>query len=339
MRLIVSRIYTAVCCAHQCHYEAKMPQSLLTNKEQLSSKELRHHRAHAIVGAIVMLHFAYRYAMFFSDEPDFGFHHHHHNSSKTLLLLLLPHTLLQISGFGFALPSKRHPDGNRIWSEYRWHALFFFGRCIALMSIAWSRKTSAHSEITTVTPWIYRMPSILAVFLTMIGADVITAWYKARNASSPSTIRGLKGPRGLLYLMSAAQFHATVNCLLTSDRMSVQCAALTVVQASAFGMTLRRKGIIDHVEGLVLYSLVLFLGMLVIGRDLKERDIFYPATAVGNLAAIIRMNFGVNKYIIWVVVCFVLPIMEENASWWCAVSRASTGVLFLSACTRSWKLL
>eukprot|EP00566_Odontella_aurita_P034068 CAMPEP_0113583948 /NCGR_PEP_ID=MMETSP0015_2-20120614/32818_1 /TAXON_ID=2838 /ORGANISM="Odontella" /LENGTH=39 /DNA_ID=CAMNT_0000488917 /DNA_START=90 /DNA_END=206 /DNA_ORIENTATION=+ /assembly_acc=CAM_ASM_000160 len=39
---------------------------------------------------------------------------------------------------------------------------------------------------------------------------------------------------------------------MTTDRMGVQIAALTVVQTSAFGMTLRRKGIITQRQGLCL---------------------------------------------------------------------------------------
>eukprot|EP00521_Asterionellopsis_glacialis_P009839 CAMPEP_0195289322 /NCGR_PEP_ID=MMETSP0707-20130614/5651_1 /TAXON_ID=33640 /ORGANISM="Asterionellopsis glacialis, Strain CCMP134" /LENGTH=133 /DNA_ID=CAMNT_0040349315 /DNA_START=630 /DNA_END=1028 /DNA_ORIENTATION=+ len=133
----------------------------------------------------------------------------------------------------------------------------------------------------------------------MICADSITLWFQRRHESSSTTIRGLKGPSALLYLMSAAQFHATVSCLLTYDTVSVQIAAMTVVQSSAFGMTLRRKKLLGHVEGLILYSLVLILGMFVIQRDLESHGVLYAATTIGNLAALARMDLKMNKYVIW----------------------------------------
>mmetsp|Transcript_7488 Transcript_7488/g.11247 ORF Transcript_7488/g.11247 Transcript_7488/m.11247 type:complete len:303 (-) Transcript_7488:495-1403(-) len=260
------------------------------------------------------------------DDDDMGLEQH---STKELCMLLLPHLLVQMSGFGFILPTKRHPDGNRIWNEYRWHALFFFLRCVILMALAWSRKTTTMTMTTTTTQTLskeryYPLANIAAVLFTMMGVDAVDAWFTSHTKQSPSattTIRGLKGPPGLLHLMSAAQFHATLNSLLTTHHMSVQCSALAVVQLSAFGMTLCRKGIISHVHGLILYTLVVLLGMLVICHDLTERDLFYSAIAVGNMAAFVRMNLCVNKYIIWTVVCIAIPIIQENAVWWENVSR------------------
>ena len=55
-------------------------------------------------------------------------------------LVFFPHALLQMSGFGFEIPRKRHPDGNRIWPQYRIEALVFFGRCMSLLFLAWYRK-------------------------------------------------------------------------------------------------------------------------------------------------------------------------------------------------------
>ena len=105
------------------------------------------------------------------------------------------------------------------------------------------------------------IPAAMCVGLTMIFVDLNSQWYMTYDRSNYSqTIRGLSAPKWSQYLMSSAQFHATIHCLLTSDRLSVQIAALTVVQLSAFGMTLRRKGYITQKEGVVLYALVLVLG-------------------------------------------------------------------------------
>ena len=104
-------------------------------------------------------------------------------------------------------------------------------------------------------------------------------------------------------MVSILNVFCSISChnslLLTSDRLSVPIAALTVVQLSAFGMTLRRKGYITQKEGVVLYALVLVLGMVVIFDDLQKRSLINLAFFFGNTAAVFRMYLGMNKYYLW----------------------------------------
>ena len=138
-------------------------------------------------------------------------------------------------------------------------------------------------------------------------------WYRTRSGWEGSrTIRDLMAPRWAQYFMSSAQFHATVHCLLTSNRLSVQTAALTVVQTSAFGMTLRRKGFVSQREGVVLYAMVLVLGMLVIFEDLRKRSMFHLAIFLGNVTAALRMYWEMNKYIMWGGVVMVLSYLVQR---------------------------
>ena len=305
-----------------------MPQPLFTPQTQLpSTGMLRHHRAHACLGSYVLIHLLYRYSsLFIHRTSDMGF-----DERFISPLLLLPHMLLQVSGFGFKISRKRHPEGNRIWPEYRWHALVFFLRCLSLLILAWYRKR--HSRFD------YMWLNAMVVFATMIGADTVTTYFRRIGESSP-TIRGLTAPDGVLYLMSAAQFHATVHCFLTSDRMSVQLAALTVVQTTSFGMTLRRKGKINLPEGLVLYSFVLALGMLTIWDDLAKTGMFFKATTIGNVAALTRMNLRLNKYVLWATVTWFLLSRNNDAihsNNWITLSRLSTLLLVGSALYRQLK--
>ena len=83
-------------------------------------------------------------------------------------------------------------------------------------------------------------------------------------------------------------------------------AALSVVQLSAFGMTLRRKGIISQSQGLVLYGLVLIVGMIVIVDDLYSHGMLGFAIAMGNLAAIVRFEWNMNKYWLWSIMALIL---------------------------------
>jgi hypothetical protein len=113
--------------------------------------------------------------------------------------------------------------------------------------------------------------------------------------------------------MSSAQFHATVHCLLLfGNNMNVQFAALTVLQTTAFGMTLRRKNIIIQHQGFVSYGIVLVLGMIVIINDLIRHKILYQTIFISNTTALCRFEFNINKYLLWAVVSFVFNTTKND---------------------------
>lgn len=291
------------------------PRTLLTNASKLPTHfDYWSHRLHALLGLYVISHFLYRYGLFFflRDSDDMGFDAFFNSSSSdateaTFVVLFLPHLLLQISGFAFPLPIKRHPDGNRIWPQYRFEALIFCVRCLSLAFIAWRRKLN-NWKLEDGSCSV--LPAAFCVFLTMMMVDLISRSYGTQESR---TIRGLKASREAQYFMSTAQFHATVHCLLTSNQLSVQIAALTVVQLSAFGMTLRRKGFISQRRGVSLYAFMLVVGMIVIFDDLRRRSIFNVALFLGNSASMLRLNFGMNKYVMWSGVVIILTyLMQEK---------------------------
>lgn len=318
-----------------------MPQSLFSSYEKLSFRELCIHRIHACLGFYCLVHFGYRYGVFFGIgvRTDLGLDS---LTWEKFLSIFLPHLLLQLSGFRFTIPRKRNPEGNRIWPQYRFEALVFFCRCLALMAISLFRKLhgcqGSFEFKTSCSVW----PPALVVLLTSMSADWVASIY-ARIGDQSTTIRGLNGPPGALYLMSAAQFHANVHCLLIQDRLCVQLAALTVVQTTAFGMTLRRKRMINTVQGLRLYGLVLVLGMSVILQDLMEREMLGIALAVGNFAALLRFEVGMNKYLLWGLVACLLQgcayseaplLLSLNKGAWRSLSVVSTFMLVAGAARR-----
>jgi len=327
-----------------------MPKPLITAPKTLSKKEYYHHRAHAIVGLYVICHFVYRYAIFFMDkDTDMGFNNTLVKSVacariRTLYfsLVFFPHALLQMSGFGFEIPRKRHPDGNRIWPQYRIEALVFFGRCMSLLFLAWYRKGNNRAVEKS------QHAAFIIVFCTMILADTIKHHYKKMGDGS-RTIRDLHGQPGVLYMMSSTQFHATLHSLMTSDRLCVQIAALAIVQLSAFGMTLRRKGLITQPQGLILYGLVLVLGMIIILSDLYSQGILFLAISFGNIAALVRFECAMNKYILWTMVTVVLQYIlqigqhiqktpqPDKDHKWLLISIVSTAALFIGAYNRQHK--
>lgn len=311
-----------------------MPRSLLTNRKDLIHfQDWLQHRSHSILGAYVIGHFIYRYfRFFFSGDGDHTRDMGLDYNTPKLLMIFLPHALLQISGFNFKLPPRRHPEGNRIWAEYRFHALLFFCRSMALILLAqrfregqFPFQSNNYDSIL-----IARLLTAFILLGNMLCVDYVTRKFEERGESS-KTIRGLKGPAILKYFMSTTQFHANLNCLLTTEKMNVQLSALAVVQGSAFGMTLRRKVVINHGQGLFLYSAVLVLGMFVIIDDLRERGILLAALTTGNVAALSRIDFGVNKYILWCLISFaILPVMEEYSDhtiWTFAAVGSTIGLV------------
>jgi len=115
-------------------------------------------------------------------------------------------------------------------------------------------------------------------------------------------------------------------------------------------MTLRRKGIITQPQGLVLYGLILLLGMIVIVHDLNSQGLLYIAITFGNIAALLRFELGMNKYILWAAMTVALhylligqqdeqvapPHLEVFQNKWFDFSIASTAVLLLGGTRRQF---
>ena len=91
-----------------------------------------------------------------------------------------PHLALQLSGLRFTIPRRRVAEGSRIWPEYRWHALVFACRSLALMALALTRDTSdAPAEAARLLPpWV---PPLLVVLLTMAAADAVSQVHARRG--------------------------------------------------------------------------------------------------------------------------------------------------------------
>lgn len=327
-----------------------MPKPLLTPSRFLSTSiEVLYHRCHAILGFYAVLHFLYRYFVFFSElvfneqSTDMHFDIDAEKNSNLFTILFFPHLLLQLSGFHFHIPSARHPDGNRIWPQYRFEAILFFGRCFALLGLAWMRKvaTLQSDGKDKSRPSIF--PSFLIAMITTAGADIVASKYKKLGKKS-RTLRDLNGPKGAILLMSSSLFHATLHSILTRDRLSVQFAALSVVQLSAFGMTLRRKTIITQRQGVALYGLVLMLGMIVIISELKRDETLYFGLTFGNIAALLRFHFRMNKYILWTAVAFFVSKMMQEEGFitvdeeWHVASAVTTLILISYAIRYDWVL-
>jgi hypothetical protein len=71
--------------------------------------------------------------------------------------------------------------------------------------------------------------------------------------------------------------------------------------------------------------------MLVVVDDLQERGITYADVAIGNEAAMIRIDLRLNKCILWSFVSSaILPIAEQHddhSMWKVFVVASTTGIM------------
>ena len=134
-------------------------------------------RPHKLLGLYAMGHFAYRYLAFFTGAADMGFAG---SRPHRTTLALSPHLTLQLSGLRFAIPRRRIKEGSRIWPEYRWHALVFACRCLALMALALSYKSTG-TDASTATRLLSSGP-LLVVLLAMAAADTVSRAHVRRES-------------------------------------------------------------------------------------------------------------------------------------------------------------
>ena len=145
---------------------------------------------HKLLGLYAICHFAYRYHAFFAGElsTDMGFAN---GRPHRTVLVLAPHLALQLSGLRFTIPRRRVTEGSRIWPEYRWHALVFASRSLALMALALRYAPPDPDAAAAAAPllpsWV---PPLLVVHLAMATADAVSRAH-ARRGESTRTIRTL----------------------------------------------------------------------------------------------------------------------------------------------------
>jgi hypothetical protein len=180
--------------------------------------------------------------------------------SLTLPTILL-HWSLTISSFMFKIPARRIKTGDRIWPEYRLHALVFLSRSLMLCSVYYYEQY-------------YKLPpnynfNFAIAMLTLLMADV-SSW----SVEHPSgTIRGLDIHPFVQFFFSLMQFGAHAACFYGIRRYSVWFYLAMIVQVSPFLMTLRRKNLVSKAFGVTMYGIGL---VYAIGLVLYEYSFHAP---------------------------------------------------------------
>ena len=228
-----------------------------------------HFHVHKILGVAVLLSFARCYLYMWPTSGTLGAN----------IPLIWLHVCLSLSGGQFNVPRKRvRAWPTMIWAEYKWHAVCFSFRPLVVAYTA---------------PGPVRAAGIMAVHLS---ADAITRHHGTPNHS---TVRGnherdkSKRIRILMGLYAAYQWLALGTHLVGTDGVQLGYNALIAIQASAFCMTLHRKGLIRWQTHAAVYTACICLSAAYICSTVPPLVVVAAACAGAVRAA------GVNKYVVW----------------------------------------
>ena len=120
----------------------------------------------------------------------------------------------------------------------------------------------------------------------------------------------MKSHKSILWFYAFYQFCAIGSILIPNARLAdLGYNVIIAIQSSAFMMTLFRKGLIRWYTHAFWYTLALFLSQLVLRASAPNATYFYSKIA---LMFFFRVNFGMNKYLVWAILCTIsLPTVEN----------------------------
>lgn len=259
---------------------------------------------------------------------DMGFQRY---PSLTLPTIIL-HWSLTISSFIFHIPARRIKTGDRIWPEYRLHALVFLSRSLMLCSVYYYEQY-------------YKLPpnydfNFVIAMLTLLMADV-SSWSVEHRSE---TIRGLNIHPFVQFFFSLMQFGAHSACFYGMRRYSTWFYLAMIVQVSPFLMTLRRKNLVSKTFGVTMYGIGL---VYAIGLVLYENRFHAPygfnsflcQGLITNLAVWLRLGPRLpvlryvqdNKHVMWFLLGLLLRYVRP---WFDTEEPVSTNLYIVCQAAR-----
>ena len=258
----------------------------IENIPKLITKEDPYH-IHKTLGIISLGHFAFRYYNLIYKTMNF-------NTNYDMSFLII-HSLLSATSFQFKIPQTRNRSSPMIYPEFRLHNLLFSYRGI-FCTIFFYYKLSI----------IY---NILICYITMIGADIVTFYYKdgttIRNIQFNSDISE-KTKQSITLFNSKMQLCGTIYMLGNIDSAF---SSLFPIQLSSFLMTLVRKNIIKNNHWHLLYGMSLMINVFVY-YSLRFDFIIFQIFVV-NLFSYLRFTKNHNKYTCWTIIYGLFLIYRQ----------------------------
>ena len=276
---------------------------------------------HKMFGFPCLVHFIYRFTQVGPTDMGFG-------ANRFSLACIAMHIMLSSTSLIFKIPTKRIKEGSRIWPEYRLHSINFAFRSIACMLVTMGEKALGREDRP-----MYALNALI-VLAGAAGASAGSASVGTDNRSN--SIRDLDGPAWFKFFFSWAQFIATTNCLIGQRRFSLQFVYVFVIQFTAFLMTLRRKNLAPHYPLVATYGAILAFAL---GVALYETSYFssvFMVLSLTNLAALGRMGFGINKYVLWVGMAGIVHVArphfgDDSPYLWPLAFAVSTAATLVNA--------
>jgi hypothetical protein len=198
-----------------------------------------------------------------------------------------------------------------IWNEYRLHAIIFSLRCVSTYLFALYYPYQ-NTEMDNLVQFLFIMSHHLVVdeITRRTGpGDLRMTTIRGKQEGDKST-NEKKSHKSILYFYAFYQFCLLGGSLVPSARLAdLGYNVLIAIQSSAFLMTLFRKGLIRWWTHAFWYTLALAMSHCVMIAVLPAGWFYAKVAFMFNL----RVNFGLNKYLIWTIFFMVsLPIVENT---------------------------
>ncbi|CAB9505003.1 expressed unknown protein [Seminavis robusta] len=274
---------------------------------------------HKILGFSCLGSFAYRY-YHLRNDGNFGPNH-------GTLVFLVHHFLLHVSSFIFALPKRRILSGYRIWPEARLHAMVFTCRSFAFMLLFFYEDTYRTPHHKPPLHWM----NLVIILCTHASADAVSNLQEYPSR----TIRDLQFPALWKWFFSTVQFVATGVCLVGARRYNPHLNFIFVIQFNAFLMTLRRRDVASHTVLVYAYAIILIVGVAITIADDMNSHLMHSSACLGIAAAMLRLNLGVNKFVLWTGMSFAVhqlrqaDLLKSTAYWAVAHALSWAGAMAL----------
>lgn len=245
---------------------------------------------HKSLGIICMYNFAYRYV-------NYLFYGTMNLQNSLGISSILLHGVLSISSFIFHIPKIRNPSKPMIYPEFRLHSILFAIRSVLSCLIHYY---NFH--------YIYL---ILTCYLTMIFADIVSYNIPIKN---DKTMRNMpfedtiktEDQSKIILMQSLMQIGATTFML---GNIESAFSPLFGIQLGAFLMTLVRKSIISTKSWHYIYTLSLWINIILF-YSLSLTYIIFMQIVYNNFKLYFFPN-KINKYLAWTF-NFILFILYKE---------------------------
>lgn len=247
------------------------------------------HHAHAIVGALVLVQFAWRWWWLIAHGSMWQLHEPVVVRIATVAL----HAALPLLSFQLPLPTRRNMSAPMIWPEFRYHSALFSARHVLSCALVHLIPTP-HARVVM---------QLLLAHATMRAASIVTAVMgdvhsRTTNAMPYPPAMSSLDVRLTKEFYTYAQMFATAMSI--SGDADLAYMPLLAIQLAPFMMTLVRKHLVGATTYHIVYACALaapLLGQLMVSSTRLHAAWF--AMVCGFVARQLRVRYGYGKHVTW----------------------------------------